>query len=185
MTRIHCSVQEKRGECSVWYNKINITFNERVTVENIIPKKIFLSTSARDDIFNYYTSSEFPIQNFHRQMTDILYYHRCYSDGEFCPSFAIAAGDSPKYQSVVWCATPMRVCSFNSGEIQQQLLTWGMIWSLSIPNNFVVYGHKHKVWVLVFLVRTRGTSWDQIWADLAKFSILQQTASCTVFVCLI
>ena len=25
------------------------------------------------------------------------------------------------------------------------------------PYNFVVYGQKHKVWVLVFLVRTRGT----------------------------
>ena len=24
-------------------------------------------------------------------------------------------------------------------------------------NNFVVYGQKHKVWVLVFLVRTSGT----------------------------
>ena len=24
-------------------------------------------------------------------------------------------------------------------------------------NNFVVYGHKHKVWVFVFLVRTSGT----------------------------
>ena len=24
-------------------------------------------------------------------------------------------------------------------------------------NNFVVYGQKHKVWVLVFLVRTGGT----------------------------
>ena len=25
------------------------------------------------------------------------------------------------------------------------------------PYNFVVYGQKHKVWVLVFLVRTKGT----------------------------
>ena len=29
-----------------------------------------------------------------------------------------------------------------------------MIWPLSTPNIFVVYGQKHKVWVLVFLVRT-------------------------------
>ena len=27
-----------------------------------------------------------------------------------------------------------------------------MIWRQSAPNNFVVYGQKHKVWVLVFLV---------------------------------
>ena len=27
-----------------------------------------------------------------------------------------------------------------------------MIWRLSTPNNFVAYGQKHKVWVLVFLV---------------------------------
>ena len=32
-----------------------------------------------------------------------------------------------------------------------------MIWRLETPNNFVVYGQKHKVCVLVFLVRTRGT----------------------------
>ena len=64
--------------------------------------------------------------------------------------------------------------SFTSGDVQQQWRTWGMIWQLSTPNNFVVYGQKHKVWVLVFLVRMRGTRWDQIWADLAKFSILQQ-----------
>ena len=30
-------------------------------------------------------------------------------------------------------------------------------WPLSTPNNFVVHGQKHKVWVLVFLVRTSGT----------------------------
>ena len=41
-------------------------------------------------------------------------------------------------------------------------------------NNSLVYGKKHKVWVLVFSVRTSGTVWDQIWADLVKFSALQQ-----------
>ena len=40
----------------------------------------------------YYTSREFPIQNFHRRTTDILY------DGECCHVFAIAAGDIIKYQ---------------------------------------------------------------------------------------
>ena len=41
-------------------------------------------------------------------------------------------------------------------------------------DNSVVYGQKHKVWVLVFLIRTSGTFWDQIWADLVKFSVLHQ-----------
>ena len=46
-------------------------------------------------------------------------------------------------------------------------------------NNSVVYGQKQKVWVLVFLVRTSRTFWDQNWADLVKFSVLQQ--SCIVY----
>ena len=41
-------------------------------------------------------------------------------------------------------------------------------------NNSVVYGQTHKVWVPVFLVRTSGTFWDQNWAELEKFSVLQQ-----------
>ena len=41
-------------------------------------------------------------------------------------------------------------------------------------NNFVVHGQKHKVWVLIHLVRTSETFWDQNWADLVKFSVLQQ-----------
>ena len=41
-------------------------------------------------------------------------------------------------------------------------------------NNSFVYGQRHKVWVLVFLVRTSGTFWDQNWAYLVKFSVLQQ-----------
>ena len=32
-------------------------------------------------------------------------------------------------------------------------------------HNLVIYVQKHKVWVLVVLVRTRGTLWHQIWAD--------------------
>ena len=32
----------------------------------------------------------------------------------------------------------------------------------STPNNFVVHGQKHKVCVLVFLVRTSGICLDQI-----------------------
>ena len=41
----------------------------------------------------------------------LIFYNvtRCYSYGEYCHSFAIAAGDIIKYQSFVWCATAMRV----------------------------------------------------------------------------
>ena len=46
-------------------------------------------------------------------------------------------------------------------------------------NIYVVYGQKHKVWVLVFLVRMSGLFWDQNWADLVKFSVLQQ--NCIVY----
>ena len=123
----------------------------------------------------YYTSREFPIQNSHRWTTDILWYHPllqrqwillrvCHSSGWYYK----ISGRSHDAQRR--CAYG----SFTSGDVQQQWRTWGMIWPLSTPNNVVVNGRRHKVWVLVFLVRTRGTRWDQIWADLAKFSILQQ-----------
>ena len=41
-------------------------------------------------------------------------------------------------------------------------------------NNSVVYGQKHKVLELVFLVRTGGTFWDQNSADLVKCFVLHQ-----------
>ena len=41
-------------------------------------------------------------------------------------------------------------------------------------NKSVVYGQRHKVWELFFSVRTSGTFLDQIWANLVKFSVLQQ-----------
>ena len=59
-------------------------------------------------ISHYYTSREFSIQNFNRRTTDILY-HLCNSNGEYCHSFAIAAGDSRRYQLFIRCAKPMHV----------------------------------------------------------------------------
>ena len=41
-------------------------------------------------------------------------------------------------------------------------------------NNSAVNILKHKVWVLIFLIKTTGTFLDQNWADLVKFSVLQQ-----------
>ena len=52
----------------------------------------------RDDIFDYYISREFPIQNFHSE--GLIFYNitRCYSNDEYCYVFAIVAGDIIKYQ---------------------------------------------------------------------------------------
>ena len=46
-------------------------------------------------------------------------------------------------------------------------------------NNSVVYGQKHKVWVLVFLVRTSGTFWDQSWQIWWNFPVFNKTSSST------
>ena len=41
-------------------------------------------------------------------------------------------------------------------------------------NNSLVYGQRHKVCLIVFLVGTSWAFWDQYWADLVKLSVLQQ-----------
>ena len=66
------------------------------------PCKVCLVDKENDEeccILNYYTSHEFPIQNYHRRTTDIYTIIRCNSDGKYYHSFAITAGDSKKYQS--------------------------------------------------------------------------------------
>ena len=45
--------------------------------------------------------------------------------------------------------------------------------------NFVAYGQKHKLWVLVFLVGTRWTLWDQIEQIRWNFMFCNKTASST------
>ena len=67
-----------------------------------------------------------------------------------------------------WCAYGL----FMKGDATKVKMSHALATSNS--NNFVVYGQKHKVWVLVFLVRMSGTFWDQNWADLVKFSVLQK-----------
>ena len=64
------------------------------------------------------------------------------------------------------CATTMRVRFVYERGRYATMVKWGMVWQLLNSNNSVVYGQKHKVWVLVFLVKTSGTFWDQNWADL-------------------
>ena len=56
------------------------------------------------------------------------------------------------HRRLLACATTMRLRFFMKGDVMQQ-------WCLATlnSNNSVVYGQKHKVWVLVFLVRTSGT----------------------------
>ena len=46
--------------------------------------------------------------------------------------------------------------SFMKGDVVQQTEISHALATLN-SNNFIVYGQKHKVWVLVFLVRTSGT----------------------------
>ena len=53
-------------ESNVWYNKINITFPDRVIVENIIPRNMIINLGCasvdnhipRDDIFDYHPIRE-------------------------------------------------------------------------------------------------------------------------------
>ena len=59
--------------------------------------------------------------------------------------------------------------------IYERRLYATMVYLATLNSNYsVVYGQKHKVWLLVFLVRMSGTFLDQNWADLVKFSVLQQ-----------
>ena len=109
-----------------------------------------------------------------RGTTDILDYHQLlWQTSNVCS--AIAVDDSLKYQSLIYgifvweihkrynnniyytsCEFPIQNVYRRTTDIIDYLRP------LSTPNNIVVYGQKHKVWVLVFLVRTRGTWWDQI-----------------------
>ena len=54
-----------------------------------------------------------------------------------------------------------------------------MTWPLSTPNNFVVYGQKHKVWVLVLLGPEEHveTKFERM---RRNFLFCNKTASCTV-----
>ena len=79
----------------------------------------------------------------------LIFYNitRCYSDGEYCHVFVIAAGDIIKDQG----GHMMHNANARTVRSRQKTST------ATTQNNFVVYGQKHKAWVLVFLVRTRGT----------------------------
>ena len=69
------------------------------------------------------------------------------------------------------CATTMRVGFFYAR--RRSVTIAEMRHGLTTLNSytFFVYGQKHKVLVLVFLVRTSGTFWDQNWADLVIFAV--------------
>ena len=72
------------------------------------------------------------------------------------------------------CATTMRIWFVYERRCYATLVIIRYGLATLNSNNSVVYGLKHKVWVLVFLVRTSRTFWDQNWADLVKFSVLKQ-----------
>ena len=72
------------------------------------------------------------------------------------------------------CATTMRVqCVYERRRFATMVKIRHGLATLNSKNS-VVYGQKHKERVLVFLLRTSGTFWDQNWADSVKFSVLQQ-----------
>ena len=68
--------KENKWKKIIWYGKINITFSEKVMSQYIIPQYMIINLRnnhiPQHDIFHYYTSRQFPIQNFHRRTTDIL-----------------------------------------------------------------------------------------------------------------
>ena len=78
------------------------------------------------------------------------------------------------HRSLSSCATTMRVRFVYERRRYATMVKMRHGLATLNSNNSVVYGQKHKVWVLVFLVRTSGTFWDQHWADLVKFFVLQQ-----------
>ena len=72
------------------------------------------------------------------------------------------------------CATTMRVRFVYERRRYATMVKMRHGLATLSSNNSVVYGQKHKVWVLVFLVITSETFWDQNWADLVKLFVLQQ-----------
>ena len=96
----------------------------------------------------------------------LIFYNitRCYSDSECCHVFVMAAGDIINYQgghmmrNTDVCMVCSRQETFNSNGGHD---AWFGHFKLQITSLFI-FIYKHKVWVLVFLVRTKGTHWDQI-----------------------
>ena len=83
------------------------------------------------------------------------------------------------HRRLLSCATTMRVRFVYKRRRYATMVKMRHGLATLNSNNSVVYGQKHKVWVLVFLVRTSETIWDQNWADLVKFFVLQQ--NCIVY----
>ena len=83
------------------------------------------------------------------------------------------------HRRLLSCATTMRVRFVYERRRYATMVNMRHGLATLNSNNSVVYVQKHKVWVLVFLVRTSGTFWDQNWADLVKFFVLHQ--NCIVY----
>ena len=78
------------------------------------------------------------------------------------------------HRRLLSCATTMRVRLIYERRHYATMVKMRHGLATLNSNNSVVYGQKHKVWVLVFLVRASRTFWDQNWADLVKVFVLQQ-----------
>ena len=62
-----------------------------------------------------------------------------------------------KHRRLSACATTMRVRFVYERRRYATMVKMGHGLAILNSNNSVVYGQKHKVWVLVFLVRTSET----------------------------
>ena len=115
----------------------------------------------------------------------IVYFLLCHGSLNYCPVnifdywLALYHGLASRFavkttQALIdMCHNDARVRFVYNRRRWQQRWKWAMLPQLN-SNKFVVYGQKYKVWVLIFLVRTSGTFCDLNWADLVKFSVLQQ-----------
>ena len=90
---------------------------------------------------------------FHRSINMTIDWH--YTMG------LVSASLLKTHRRLLSCATTMRVRFVyeRSGYATMVKMRHGLTTLNS--NNSVVYGQKHKVWALVFLVRISGTFWDQ------------------------
>ena len=88
------------------------------------------------------------------------------------PGFPIRCKKTHRHLST--CATMMRVQFVYERKLCETKVKMSHALAKLNSNNFAVYGQKHKVWLLVFLVRMSATFWDQNWADLVKFTALQR-----------
>ena len=132
-----------------------------VTVDNHIPHGDMSDYHPlRNVIFiYYYTSSEIPID-----LKVIFFTTAREGDSKKLPH----AQNRCAYGSFYWKSFH---CKWRN---------WTAILSRKSVNNSFICGWNNKVWVLIFLIGTSWTFWDQNWAVLTKIIILPKNR--TIFI---